>query len=89
MASGYCRGPSGRPGGLASLNVVNAIQALILLGFFSNLIGTFIRTMSRTSSTFGEIGPLLANLWAKNSVLCTLMSLTRYRLQFFLDSFQT
>merc|ERR1712208_77484 len=50
------------------LIVVNAIHATILFGFFSNLIGTFIGTISRTSSTFGGIGPLLANLWAKNSV---------------------
>ena len=49
------------------LNVVNAIQATILLAFFSNFIGTFIGTISQTSLTFGEIGQLLANLCAKNS----------------------
>ena len=59
MASGYCRGPSGRAGVRASgrPDVVNAIPATILNGFFSNLIETFIGTISRTSSTFREIGP--------------------------------
>ena len=55
-----------RAGGRASLNVVNAIQATILCGFYSNLIGTFVGTISRTSSAFGRFGLSSANLWAEN-----------------------